>query len=150
MIRLVAAIDSKRGITKNGRTPWKLRQELRYFKELTWGGTVLLGRKTYDYIGHPLRGRQNIVASRQTNLVLPGCTVVNDLDNLPEDVWVVGGELFTQIIDRSDLLYLTRLDADFACDRFFPDYEKQFKLMSCNDMQEENGIKFRYEVWRRA
>jgi dihydrofolate reductase len=150
VIRLIAAIDNRGGITKDGDTPWRLRKELAYFKRLTWGSTVLLGRKTYDTIGHPLPGRHNIVASRRSGLVLPGCTVVNNLASLPPDVWVVGGELFEQTIGRADELYLTRVDADFDCDRFFPEYETEFKRVSQSDMQEENGISFRYEVWRRV
>lgn len=154
MIRLIAAIDRERGIAKCGCIPWKIPSDERFFTEQTkkYGGITLTGRATFDTFSRPLVERQNFVVTHKTQPI-PGAELVHDipafLDTHPE-VWVIGGaDIFVQTIHRADELYLTPIDATFGCDRFFPDYETAFKRVSQSDLQEENGFRFRYEVWHR-
>lgn len=156
MIRLIAAIDSRRGIAKAGVQPWKLPKDEQYFNQQThkYGGVVLMGRKTFEVIGHPLKGRHNIIAANQKEgFTAPNCQITDDLNGFlnraTEDIWVIGGEsIFKQTIGQAHELYLTIIDADFGCDQFFPDYS-MFTLLHQSPPLDDNGLSFRYTVWTR-
>lgn len=155
MIRLIAAIDRKRGIAKNGAMPWKIPEDEKYFTDQTktYGGHVLTGGETFRqaYHGRPLAGRTNYVLTRRDEPI-PGAIVVHDLDKLlsefrDKDLWVAGGsEVFREVMDagKADELYLTHIEGDFDCDRFFPEYEPGFKLAEQSEACEQNGHKFTY------
>ncbi len=107
--------------------PWKISADLQFFKKVTMGHPVIMGRKTWESIGRPLPGRRNIVISRNANLQLAGAEVVNSLDaalnalNEFPRVFVIGGEqLFTQAFAKADRLYITEIDIDVeGGDTFF-------------------------------
>lgn len=150
MIRLIAAIDNKRGLAKDGALPWDLPDDWRFFREHTkgQGGIVLMGRKTFDAIGRPLPDRRNIILSKKTNSI-PGIETVNDLSilNTLSNVWIIGGEaVYKQTITLADELYLTHIEDDFQCDQFFPDYSKLFIQNWRSEIKEQNGVKFWYEI----
>nr|AIA13404.1 Dihydrofolate reductase [uncultured bacterium]AIA13562.1 Dihydrofolate reductase [uncultured bacterium] len=155
MIRLIAAIDNKLGIAKNGTLPWTLPVEQHYFKEMTMrhGGIVLMGRRTYETIGRPLPGRQNFVLS-STLQDTDGITVVRDLKTFLQeqpDVWVMGGaSVYEQTFEQADELYITRIDADFGCDQFFPAFATDaFYLQRRSPVQRENNLNYLYEIYSR-
>ncbi|MDB5168968.1 MAG: dihydrofolate reductase family protein [Candidatus Saccharibacteria bacterium] len=155
MIRLIAAVDWKRGIAKNGLPPWSLPSDMLNFVEKTKsnGGIVLVGQKTYETFLHagPLEGRRTYVLSHEAKTG-DGVIYIQDLDEFfnqqAEDVWVIGGEsLFRQTIIVADELYLTQIEADFGCDQFFPEYEHVFELKESSDLHTENGFIFRYNTY---
>lgn len=155
MIRLIALLDKKRGIAKNGDQPWHLPTDEKYFLEQTskYGGVVLMGQTTYEVIGHPLKDRHNIILSRNSNLDVPGAEITSNLEetlNKFNDIWVIGGaSIFAQTITKASELYLTQVDADANCDVFFPDYEQNFELKAQSEEHKEKGVRFRFTVWRR-
>ncbi len=153
MIRLIAALDKKRGIGKNGIIPWKIPEDERYFTDQTktHGGNVLTGSVTYHktYSG-PLKGRNNYILTHNTTPI-EGATLVHDLakflNEFKEDLWVAGGGgVFQAVMDigRADELYLTHIDYDFDCDRFFPEYEDKFKLVEKSEPHAQNRLRFYY------
>lgn len=162
MILLIAAIDSKRGIARNGALPWKIPEDERYFTEQTKtrGANVLTGATTFwkTYRGKPLVNRQNYILTRK-NDDISGATVVRDLPRLLEqftgrgkDLWVAGGtEVFKQVmdLDKADELYLTHIKGDFGCDQFFPKYRHAFKLAERSEPREQNGYAFTYARYAR-
>ncbi len=155
MIRLISAIDRKRGIAKGGVQPWCIPSDERYFYEQTTknGGVILMGQKTFEAIGHPLKERQNFVLTRQERTG-EGITYVQDLDKFfneqKSDVWIIGGEsLFAQGIVVADELYLTSIEADFGCDQFFPEYEHVFDLQETSELHTDNGFIFCYKVYKK-
>jgi dihydrofolate reductase len=155
MIRLIAAIDQKRGIAKNGRQPWRLPGDERYFKDQTarFGAKVLMGHTTFDVIRRPLPDRTNYVLSHD-RLGSTGIVRVTDLDEFlqssAEDIWVIGGAaVYEQTIRLADELYLTLIASDFGCDQFFPDYEQKFELVSQSPLQHEAGASYSYAIYRR-
>lgn len=160
MILLIAAIDIKLGIAKNGSMPWKLPEDERYFTRMTKtrGGNVLTGGVTFReaYRGRPLKGRHNFILTRDT-VPIPGAEPVHDLGKFLDgfqdrDLWVAGGaEVFAKIMSAglADELYLTHIDADFGCDQFFPEYERDFKLVEKSPPHEQNGLQFNYAKYRR-
>ncbi len=153
MIRLIAAIDTKRGISKGGIQPWSIPDDERYFLEQTskWGGEVLMGSNTYGVIGHALKDRKNYVASRDA-VAVNGAEVVTDLEAFlkafQRDLWVIGGaSVFEQALRYAEELYLTEIQADFACDKFFPDYASGFMPFGEEAIQEQNGFNFKFTVY---
>lgn len=155
MIRLIAAVDRKRGIAKGGLQPWYIPNDEKYFLNQTskWGGEVLMGSKTYQVIGHPLAGRKNYVASRDA-VSVNGAEIVSDLQGFLQsfgrDLWVIGGaSVFEQSLPFADELYLTEIQADFGCDQFFPAYEDKFMIFGEEPLQEQNGFLYKYVVYTR-
>ena len=132
----VAAMAANRVIGADGKIPWHLPEDLRWFKELTMGGTLLMGRVTYDSIGKPLPGRTTIVLSRQEGLVIPGVEVIRDLSGLQNartkgEIFVVGGaEIYRVALPYCRDLYLTEVKQDVAGDRKFPVFEELFRFSS--------------------
>lgn len=124
---IVAALTRNRVIGAGGRLPWHCSEELRLFRRLTLGGTVVLGRRTYESIGHPLEGRRNIVVS--TTLALtPGIEIAPSFDAAvalalatPQPVFYCGGaQIYGQALARADSLCLSWMQREYAGDVFFP------------------------------
>jgi dihydrofolate reductase len=127
---LVAALARNRVIGIGNRLPWRLPEDLARFKRLTMGAPVIMGRKTRESIGRPLPGRRNIVVTRARDTSWEGCVVARSLDaalaaaNDAAVAFVIGGaELYAQALPRADRLYLTLIDADYAGDAWFPEFD---------------------------
>ncbi len=135
-VAFVVAMARNRAIGFRNRMPWHLPDELKYFKKVTLGKPVVMGRNTYESIGHPLPGRPNIVITRNTSYAAPGITVVNSLTAAlaaaqtlltPEqqEVMVIGGaQIFEEAMPMADRLYLTEVEAEPQADVFFPDFKR--------------------------
>ena len=130
----VAAMAANRVIGAAGKIPWHLPEDLRWFKELTMGGTLLMGRVTYDSIGRVLPGRKTIVLSRQDGLRIPGAEVIRDLSGLRDadvqgEVFVVGGaEIYRVALPYCRDLYLTEVAGEAEGDRRMPVFEDLFRF----------------------
>lgn len=127
IVSAVVAIAEDNGIGKNNQLLWRLPADLKHFKEITTGHTVIMGRKTYESVGRPLPNRRNILITRKTDLEIPGVTVVNtlqqalDLCSDEEEVFIVGGaEIYKMAMDATNRIYLTVVHGTFDADTFFP------------------------------
>lgn len=156
MIRFIAAIDSKRGLANERGIPWqgKLPTDVAYFRSQTIHGNIMMGYGWYSEQQLPLPERRNLVATSKSELLRDGFEKVADarefLKNTTEDIWVGGGAaLFVSTLDLADELYLTRIDHDFDCTKFFPAFENNFALQSRSKPQTENGLTFCFEIWQR-
>lgn len=115
-----------RVIGHQNKMPWYLPAELAYFKRITLGHPIIMGRKTFESIGRPLPGRQNIVVSRNAGFIASGVTVVHSINNAmaqagAADAFVIGGAtLYLEALPNVDKLYLTEVDATPEGDTFFP------------------------------
>jgi dihydrofolate reductase len=126
-ISMIVARSSNHVIGRDNQMPWKISADLQFFKKVTMGHPVIMGRKTWESIGRPLPGRRNIVVSRNADLQLTGAEVVHSLDaalatlNEFPRVFVIGGEqIFTQAFPKADRLYITEIDIDVrGGDTFF-------------------------------
>ena len=126
-IAMIVARSRNHVIGRDNQMPWKISADLQFFKRVTMGHPVIMGRKTWESIGRPLPGRRNIVVSRNSSLQLTGAEVAGSLDeaiNRLSDsprVFVIGGEqLFTQGFNKADRLYITEIDIDIdGGDTFF-------------------------------
>jgi dihydrofolate reductase len=128
IISLVAAAAENNVIGKENALPWRLPADLRFFKNLTMGHTIIMGRKTYQSVGKPLPGRKNIVITRDSSFFADGCIVLGSLSDAfkqckdEDEIFVVGGaDIYHQSMAFADKIYLTRVHGIFAGDTYFPD-----------------------------
>ncbi|HSK77484.1 MAG TPA: dihydrofolate reductase [Thermoanaerobaculia bacterium] len=151
-ISLIVAMAANRVIGRDNDLPWRLPGDLRRFKRLTLGHTLVMGRKTWESIGRPLPGRAIVVVTRQEGYgVPPGVSVARSVEEALEiaegdEVFIAGGEeIFRQTIDRADRLYLTRIDKDFPGDTFFPEFDpERFRLVEREDHEATEEVPFAY------
>lgn len=156
MIRFIAALDNQNGIADDHGIPWqgKLPSDVAYFREKTLHGNVMMGQGWYQEQKLPLPDRKNLVATSQPVDLRPGFDKVTDareyLNNEGDDVWVGGGAgLFASTLDLADELYLTRIDQDFNCTKFFPAFEVMFELIKESEPITNNEINFVFQVWKK-
>lgn len=127
-IALIVAVARDNVIGLGNTIPWYCPADLQYFKRTTMGAPVLMGRKTYESLKiKPLPGRQNIIITRDKKFQTDACDVVNSIEaglqltDMEERVFVIGGEdIYKQVLDIANELYITYVDADVAGDRYFP------------------------------
>ncbi|MCA9337472.1 dihydrofolate reductase [Candidatus Saccharibacteria bacterium] len=154
MVRFIAALDSKNGIADDHGIPWqgKIPTDVQQFRAKTEGGAVMMGYGWYVEQQQPLPSRRNLVATSKPEKLREGFELVTDarqfLQQTQDDIWVGGGAgLFASTLDLADELYLTRLDKDFNCTKFFPKFEDTFMLQSQSQPITENGITYTFQVW---
>ncbi|MFB6722005.1 dihydrofolate reductase [Kribbella sp. NPDC056345] len=127
-IILIAAVGANGVIGRDNDLPWRIREDLQHFKQLTLGHTLVMGRKTYDSIGRPLPGRRTVVVTRQPDWAADGVQVVHTLEEaLKEggDLYVAGGgEIYRQALPYADRLELTEVDQSPAGDVTFPAFDR--------------------------
>ena len=126
-ISLIVAVSANGIIGAGGELPWRLPDDLRRFKRITMGKPIVMGRLTWDSIGRPLPGRQNIVVSRNSELVAPGCDIAaSPLDAIdlagdaPELMIIGGGQIYRDFLPRASRIYLTQVAAHVDGDASFP------------------------------
>lgn len=157
MIKFIAALDENQGLANDHGIPWQGRipTDVGYFRQKTLGGNVMMGYGWYKEQAQPLADRRNLVATTSSEALRPGFERVRDagafLAEAKDDIWVGGGAgLFESTLDLADELYITQLEGDFNCTKFFPPYKKSFTLVSESEAHTENGITFRFQVWKRT
>jgi dihydrofolate reductase len=158
ILSLVAAVARDGGIGHRGELLVKIPEDLRRFKRLTLGSPVLMGRKTWDAIGRPLPGRQNIVISRDPAWRAEGATPAGslaaalDLAAASERVFVIGGaEVYAVALPRADELELTEIDAVFPADTFFPAWDRNvFRQTSREAQTAPEGLRYSFASYRRT
>lgn len=128
---LVVAVARNGVIGRDNALPWRLPADLAYFKKVTLGHPVVMGRRTHESIGKPLPGRTNIVVTRNRDLVAPGCVVVGSLEEAwkaagdADEACVIGGtSLFEESLPGADLIHLTEVEADVEGDTYFPPFDR--------------------------
>ncbi|QGM35476.1 Dihydrofolate reductase type 3 [Vibrio sp. THAF191d] len=134
IISMIAAMAKDRVIGKDNQMPWHLPADFAWFKRCTMGKPVVMGRKTYESIGRPLPGRQNIVISRDANLAIEDVTTVTSIDDAikaagdVEEVMIIGGgAIYKACLPQADKLYVTYIDAQIEGDTQFPSWGDIFK-----------------------
>lgn len=154
MIRAIVAIDSKRGMANDKGIPWSLPSDIKFYRDKTSTGAILMGYGTYVEFKHPFHNHLNYVATTKATKLREGFEPVADarnfLESFKKDIWVIGGAgLLVQTLDLMDELYITQLEGDFNCTKFFPEYEQDFEKVSESEPITDNGITFRFTVWQR-
>jgi dihydrofolate reductase len=146
-LALIAALAQNRAIGRNGRLPWHISDDLKRFKRLTTGHAVLMGRRTWESLGRPLPNRRNIVLSSSP---LPGVESYRSIEDAlaalagEEKVFVIGGgEVYAQLLEHADELYLTLVREEIEGDTFFPPYEHLISTVFAEILREQHeGFEF--------
>jgi len=151
-LSIVVAMDDNRLIGKDNGLPWYLPADLAYFKKITTGNSILMGRKTYESIGRALPNRRNIVITRNPEALFSGCEVVDSIDAAlsitknDNEVMVIGGaSLCEQLLPEVTRLYITQIKGKFKGDVYFPHYDQsEWLQISCESHQPDDINKFVY------
>ncbi|MBI3312694.1 MAG: dihydrofolate reductase [Candidatus Omnitrophica bacterium] len=142
----VVAMAKNRVIGKDNKLPWHFSSDMKHFKQLTTGSTVIMGRKTFESIGKPLPGRENIVLSTTPRKNSPDLQFAASLEEALKNVrtfqaYIIGGEnLYRQTMDKVDGIYLTNIEGDYEGDAFYPEMPSYFKEKSKTLLQENPKI----------
>ncbi len=158
-ISIVVAISENNAIGKNNQLLWHLPADLKHFKEITSGRTIIMGRKTYDSIGRPLPNRKNIVITRKVELAIPNVEVVNSLQEAislcktENEVFIIGGaELYKQALTLANRIYLTIVHQKYQAEAFFPELkESEWKEVAKEHHQadEKNNLAYTFSTLER-
>ncbi|NOR80524.1 MAG: dihydrofolate reductase [Methyloprofundus sp.] len=151
-LSLIVAMATNRTIGINKQMPWHLSADLKKFKKITMGHTIIMGRKTFESIGRPLPGRQNIIISRDPLYQQQGCLVFNDLGSALQDcaevdeVFVIGGAtLYEATLAQADRLYITEIQQAFDGDTWFPEFKQdQWHEVAREDIANDSSVEFNY------
>ena len=159
MISIIVAASENNVIGREGELPWRLSDDLKHFKAITMGKPIVMGRKTWESIGRPLPGRQNIVITRQAGFVAAGCDVVSSTAEAVTtagdvaEIMVIGGsDIYALFLPQAQRVYLTRVHAEVEGDAFFPALGEEWHLVSDEahtaDAGNEYDVSFR--IYERA
>lgn len=158
IISMIAAMAHDRIIGKDNQMPWHLPADFAWFKRCTMGKPVIMGRKTYESIGRPLPGRENIVISRDASLVIEGVTTVTSIDealsvagDVAEVMIIGGGTIYQACLPKAQKLYVTHIDAQVDGDTQFPAWNDDFLEVHSEAYQadENNAYDMRFVVLER-
>lgn len=156
---MLVAVARNGVIGKNNRLPWHLPADLRYFKALTLGHHIVMGRRTFESIGRLLPGRESVIVTRQAGYQVPGAIVAASVDEAfaacrgNSEIFIVGGaELFRQCLDKADRLYFTEILADFDGDVYFPEFDRsqwQETSRAKHKLDDPDGLEYHFVVYNR-
>ena len=161
-ISLVVAAATNNAIGKEGKIPWHLPNDMKHFKNVTWGMPVIMGRKTFESLGKVLPGRKNIVISRQPGWEAEGTVTVKKIEDAlfvakatdAKEVMVIGGgEIYKTLFEKATRIYLTRVEAEPEADTFFPPlHPGDWNLVSqqIHEADEKNIFNYSFQLWQRV
>ena len=152
-VSIIVAIGENHAIGKNNQLLWHMPNDLKHFKDITSGRTIIMGRKTFDSVGKPLPKRRNIVVTRQ-DITIPGCEVVKSIEDglalckNEDEVFIGGGaEIYKLAMHLTDRIYLTIIHKSFDADTFFPGIDKsEWKEVKREDFEldEKNPLPYSF------
>ena len=160
-LSMVMAMDINRLVGKDGGLPWHISSDLQYFKRVTMGKPVIMGRRTYDSMGKPLPGRPNIVITRNKDWSVEGVQRASSLEeafelaagHTEEEIMVIGGaSICAEAMQHTDRLYLTVIDHEFDGDTWLESYQPdQWQQVSseAHDETADGGYRYTYNVFER-
>ena len=157
-IYLLAAVAKNGVIGARGKLPWHLPEDLKHFKQLTLNHPIIMGRRTWESLGKPLPGRENIVVSRKAGFAAPGASVAVTLEAAvalctgEAVAFVIGGaELYAAALPLADGLVLTEIDGDYEGDTRFPDWDRNaWRVLQKETHTSIEGVRFSFVLYERA
>ena len=156
-ISIIVAMSDNYVIGLKNKLPWHISADLKNFKNITLGNPIIMGRKTYDSIGKPLKDRDNIVISRDNSLKIDGVEVVDSLEKAifmtaeAPVTFIIGGEQIYQIaLPIATHMYVTKVEGNFEGDAYFPDYnQEEWREVGREDLITDDNLKFSFLKYER-
>lgn len=157
-VYLVAALASNGVIGACGKLPWQLPEDLQHFKKLTLGHPVIMGRRTWESLGKPLPGRENIVISRKAGFEAPGASIAQSLSGAialcagePVAFVIGGAEIYAAALPLADGLVLTEIDRDYEGDTRFPAWDRNaWRISQKETHTSTSGVRFSFVLYEKA
>ncbi len=157
-IYLVAAVARNGVIGMQGKLPWHLPEDLRHFKKLTLGHPIIMGRRTWESLGKPLPGRDNIVVTRRAGYAAPGASVAASFEAAialcagePVAFVIGGAEIYAAALPIADGLVLTEIQRDYEGDARFPEWDRQgWRVSQKETHTSTDGVRFDFVLYERA
>lgn len=157
-LSLIAAIARNRVIGLDNALPWHLPEDLKRFRALTTGHHIIMGRKTYESLNRLLPGRTTVIVTRKLDYAVPGAIIANSLEkaiasSVPDDeIFLIGGaQLYRDGLPLAHTMYITEIDAAFAGDAFFPEFDPgQWRETAREEHISAQGLPFAYVTYARA
>ena len=158
---MVVAASKNNVIGKDNQLVWHLPNDMKFFKNVTWGMPVLMGRKTFEALGKPLKGRKNMVLTRNGSWKAEGVVTVSSLGDakmlvkamdVKELMIIGGGEIYKMLLGETNRIYITRVDGEFEGDAYFPEIDPRiWKLTSRDDhpADDKHAYAYSFQVWDR-
>jgi len=157
-LSMIWAMARNRVIGINNSLPWHLPNDLKHFKKVTFGKTVIMGLRTYESLGKPLPGRRNIVLNFDS-LDIPGVEIMTSIQDAiqavkdEDEAFIIGGaSIYKQFLDKADRLYMTYIDEDVVGDAYFPEFDiSKWELVNetPGETNEKNKLKHSFRVYER-
>lgn len=157
-ISFIFAMDRNRAIGVNNKLPWHLPGDLKFFKNVTMGHPILMGRKTYESIGKPLPGRRNVILTQNTAYQAEGCEVIHSVDEAidafqEQELFVIGGaEIFKLFASHVNRMYITYIEDEFEADTYMSDLDlSDWTLVSSEqgERNEKNPYEYYFRIYER-
>lgn len=158
IISMIAAIGKNRELGKNNKLLWSIKEDMQWFRAHTMNKPVVMGRKTYESIGKPLKNRLNIVLTRDMSFNPdPNVLVAHDIGNVlyhvkdEKEVMIIGGaEIYKQFLPFTNRMYLTEIDKEFEADTFFPEFDKsKWGHYFHKEGSEDVGFNYSFNVYKK-
>ena len=156
-IALIAAVARNGVIGIDNRLPWRIPEDLKRFRTLTTGHSIIMGRRTWESIARPLPDRENIIVTRRPDFRAAGAQSAGSLNDaleivaLPEPVFIIGGEaLYRAALPVADMLYLTEIDKDFEGDARFPDFDRAAWRLVAHDPRQGASFDYAFATYVRT
>jgi dihydrofolate reductase len=164
-IALIVAAARNNTIGRANKLPWHIPQDLKYFKAVTMGKPIIMGRKTYESIGKPLPGRTNIVITRQPQWSADGVLVVPNLQaafalaeevgataatQADETVVIGGAEVYRESLPYAERIYLTKISDDVEGDAFFPELSSAWKVLEVTKGAADSALAYEFQILERT
>ena len=154
-LSVIAATGKNGELGLNNSLIWHLKGDMKFFKEITTGHTIIMGRKTFNSLPKLLPQRKHLVLSRSLNI--PGVTTYKDIETflkdykqIDEEVFNIGGaSVYAALLEYTDKIYLTEIEATAKADTYFPYFDKENYTSQILDVNEENGIQYRHVLYKR-
>ncbi len=159
-VSMIVAASENNVIGKNNELVWHMPADFRYFKEKTKGHIIIMGRKTFESLGKPLKYRTNVIVSRKENYKPDGTLVFNDIDDAikwaatksDDEIFIIGGaSIYKQSLSMTDRIYLTRIHGVFEGDTYFPEPGDEWQVISSkkNKSDEKNPYDYTFLVYEK-
>lgn len=156
-LSLIAAIGKNNELGINNSLIWHLSEDLKYFKKVTNGKTIIMGRKCFESLPGLLPNRKHIILTNNKNYKVAGAIIFNTIDdilnyvkNTNEECFIIGGgKIYDLFLPYCKKLYLTEIDAEDAADVFFPVFDKELYKKEESELINENGIDYKFLIYTR-
>lgn len=153
MLSLIAAVGRNNELGKGNDLIWHFKEDMKFFKQTTMGSTVIMGRKTFESLPGALKGRKNIVVTKQNGYKAEGAFVVKSieeaLDAAGDNAFVIGGaSIYAALLKYCDRLYLTEIDDEcLSADVYFPQFDKSLYKRETLASYDIDGVRFEHVLY---